>query len=95
MHTPRAILAIMTFFTFSTAATAFAGVAEEKAAAELLDERLKNESPADRAILKAVAGKDVVVVAGSMDHIEQVLAAANIRHTVIQPAQVSAAGPQR
>ena len=34
-------------------------------------------------------GKDIVVVAGSMDHIEQVLAAANIRHTVVQPNQVA------
>ena len=68
-----------------------AGQASEKAAAELLDAKLANDSPEDRAILKAVQGKDVVVVAGSMDHIEQVLAAANIRHTVIQPNQVARA----
>lgn len=43
---------------------------------------MKNQRPEDYAILKAVEGKDVVVVAGSMDHIEQVLAAANIRHTL-------------
>ena len=36
-----------------------------------------------------VQGRDVVVVAGSMDHIESVLAAARIPHTLIQPAQVA------
>ena len=70
---------------------AFAGEASERAAAELLDKKLKNENPEDLAILKAVQGKEVIVVAGSMDHIEQVLSAARIRHTVIQPNQVASA----
>ncbi|MBI3186051.1 MAG: SH3 domain-containing protein [Myxococcales bacterium] len=61
----------------------------ERAAAELLRKKLEKENPADKALLDAVKGKDVVVVAGSMDHIEQVLAAARIRHTVIQPEQVA------
>src|SRR5687767_1934657 len=69
--------------------TAFAGEEDEKAAAKILDGRMKTQRPEDYAILKAVQGKDVVVVAGSMDHIEQVLAAANIRHTVVQPNQVA------
>lgn len=74
-----------------TASPALAGEASERAAAKLLEERLANEKPEDLAILRAVQGKEVVVVAGSMDHIEQVLEAARIRHTVIQPQQVASA----
>lgn len=61
----------------------------EQAAAALLDTRLKNENPSDLALLRSVQGKDVVVVAGSMDHIETVLAAAKIPHVVIQPGAVA------
>jgi hypothetical protein len=69
---------------------ALADEASEKAAGALLEAKLAHEKPADLAILKAVAGKDIVVVRGSMDHIEQVLAAAKIRHTVVEPDQVAA-----
>lgn len=82
-------LATALLLTLAVPGAAFAGEASETAAAKLLDEKMKNERPEDRLILKAVQGKNVVVVAGSMDHIEQVLAAANIRHTVIQPSQVA------
>lgn len=75
--------------TLFAAAPAFAGEESEKAAAQILEAKLKNERPEDLALLKSVAGKDIIVVAGSMDHIEQVLSAANIRHTVVQPGQVS------
>src|SRR5688500_3050335 len=85
--TPRPV-SLATLLTFALASTAYAGEADEKAAAKILDERMKTQRPEDYAILKAVQGKDVVVVAGSMDHIEQVLAAANIRHTLVQPEQV-------
>lgn len=61
----------------------------ESAAADLLHKRLRSESPQDAALLDAVKGKDIVVVAGSMDHIESVLAAARIRFTLITPAQVA------
>ncbi|MDX2015616.1 MAG: SH3 domain-containing protein [Myxococcaceae bacterium] len=61
----------------------------EAAAADLLRKRLANEDPQARAMLDAVKGKDIVVVAGSMDHIEQVLAAAKLPFTMIQPAQVA------
>ncbi len=71
------------------ATTAFADEKSEKAAAELLHKKLEKENPADKALLDAVKGKDVVVVAGSMDRIEQVLAAARIKHTVIAPGQVA------
>src|SRR5687768_8261282 len=70
------------------ASTAYAGEADEKAAAKILDERMKTQRPEDYLILKGVEGKDIIVVAGSMDHIEQVLSAARIRHTLVQPEQV-------
>jgi hypothetical protein len=68
---------------------ALADAASEAAAADLLHRRMENEKPGDAALLKSVKGKDIVVVAGEMDHIEQVLAAANIPYTLIQPAQVA------
>lgn len=67
----------------------YAGEASEAAAAQVLEQTLGNQSPADLALLKSVRGKDIVVVRGSMDHIEQVLSAARIRHTVIDPNQVA------
>jgi hypothetical protein len=63
----------------------------EAAAAKLLEQRMKNASPEDLAILRAVKGKEIVVVRGSMDKIERVLRAARIPHTVINPAQVARA----
>ncbi len=87
LRRPAALILVTSLFS----TPALAGEASERAAAELLDAKLANERPEDRAILKAVQGKDVVVVAGSMDHIEQVLAAARIRHTLIQPNQVARA----
>src|SRR5262245_60138764 len=69
--------------------TAFADQASEKAAAELLRKRMQTERPQDLAILDSVKGKSIIVVRGSMDHIEEVLKAANIRHTVIEPADVA------
>lgn len=72
-----------------TASPALADEASERAAAALLEAKLAHEKPADLAILKSVAGKDIVVVRGSMDHIENVLAAANIRHTLVEPDQVA------
>lgn len=83
----RSLATVVALSLVSSAA--FADQASEKAAAKLLEDKLKNEDPAKHAMLKAVQGKDVVVVAGSMDHIEQILAAANIRHTLITPEQVA------
>lgn len=68
--------------------TASADDKSEQAAADLLHRKLKAESPQDAALLDAVKGRDIVVVAGSMDHIESVLAAARIKFTLIQPAEV-------
>ncbi len=73
----------------------FVGVAgaderSEQAAADLLRRKLARESPGDAQLLKGMSDKDIVVVQGSMDHIEQVLRAAQIKHTVIQPNAVAA-----
>ncbi len=87
--TRRALLAAT--LTFAVTSTALADQKSEAAAADLLKRRLKNENPEDVALLGAVKGKDIVVVAGSMDHIEQVLAASGIRYTLIQPNQVAEA----
>lgn len=87
----RIILVTMVGMAGFGLSSAFAGKASEEAAARILKEKIKNERPEDAIILESVAGKDIVVVAGSMDHIEQVLAAAHIRHTVIQPRQVARA----
>lgn len=73
------------------ASAARADEKSEKAAADLLHKRLQNERPQDKALLDAVKGREVVVVRGSMDHIEEVLRAARIPHTVIDPGQVAAA----
>lgn len=67
---------------------AFADEAAEKAAAKLLEAKMRSEDPSALQVLKAVQGRDIVVVQGSMDHIEQILQAANIRHTLITPDQV-------
>jgi hypothetical protein len=71
------------------AAPAFADETSEKAASELLERRMKTQRPDDLIILKSVQGKDIVVVRGSMDHIEQVLTSARIRHVVINPEEVA------
>lgn len=63
--------------------------AAEAAAAELLEARLRAQRPEDLTILRSVEGKNVVVVAGSMDHIEQVLGAARIPHVLVQPTEVA------
>jgi hypothetical protein len=83
------------FVAASLVCLALSGVARadersEKAAAQLLHQRLENESPQAKALLEGVKGRDIVVVRGEYDHIEQVLAAAHIPHTVINPGDVAA-----
>ncbi len=87
-----ALAALAVVAPLSLAAVPAAARADDKseqAAADLLHKKLKSESPQDAALLEAVKGKDIVVVAGSMDHIESVLAAARIKFTLIQPHQVA------
>jgi hypothetical protein len=83
----RTLLALT--WTFSLVPVALADEASETAAAELLQRKLQNEDPQKKALLDAVKGKDIIVVAGSMDHIDQVLRAAHIRFTEIQPHQLA------
>jgi hypothetical protein len=82
----RALALGCVLLSFSTLA---ADPKSEAAAADLLRKRLANEDPQAKAMLDAVKGKDIVVVAGSMDHIEEVLAAAKLPFTLIQPGQVA------
>ncbi|MCG8588281.1 MAG: hypothetical protein MJE66_03245 [Proteobacteria bacterium] len=65
-----------------------AGERAERAAAEMLERRMGELAPEDLAALRAVKDREIVVVRGSMDHIEQILAAARIPHTLIDPADV-------
>ncbi|MFZ5472016.1 MAG: SH3 domain-containing protein [Myxococcota bacterium] len=85
--TRRGLLAATLAATLSF--TAFADEKSERAAADLLHKRLQHENPQDKALLDAVKGKDIVVVRGSMDQIEDVLRAARIQHTVIDPERVA------
>lgn len=82
----RVLLVGCVLLSFSAVA---ADAKSEAAAADLLRKRLANEDPQAKAMLDAVKGKDIVVVAGSMDHIEQVLAAARLPYTLIQPDEVA------
>lgn len=74
---------------FFVAGPAGADEKSEQAAADLLHKKLANEAPGDAQLLQGMSNKDIVVVQGSMDHIEQVLRTAHIKHTVIQPEQVA------
>src|SRR2546430_2164390 len=85
------ISALFALSTCFVAVPALADENSEKAASELLEKRMETQRPEDLIILKSVQGKDIVVVRGSMDHIEQVLTAARIRHTVINPEDVAQA----
>lgn len=85
----RITTGILLTLSLLVAPLAFAGEASEKAAARLLEERMKTQDPEALAVLRAVENRDIVVVAGSMDHIEQILTAASIPHTVISPDQVA------
>lgn len=85
---PRSAFAIACLF-LSLPSAAFADDRSERAAAEILQRRLKHESPEELRLLGAVQEKDVIVVGGTYDHIEDVLRQAKIRHRVIAPEQVA------
>ncbi len=59
--------------------------AANKAASELLRERMKRDRPTDFAILKKVKESEIVVVRGTYDHVETVLSAVKVPHLVISP----------
>jgi hypothetical protein len=84
----RTLLLAVSLLSVNTA-VARADQRSEAAASDLLHRRMQHEAPADAQLLNLVHGKDIVVVAGSMDHIESVLQAAKIPHTIIQPSQVA------
>lgn len=80
---------VITTLLATLPSVALADEASERAAARLLQDRMQQQKPEDLAILNSVKGKEIVVVRGSMDHIEQVLDAAHIRYTIINPEQVA------
>jgi hypothetical protein len=84
-----AVCAALAAVTVGGGAIAHADTRSEQAAAEILHQRLKNEAPEQAKLLDLIHGKDIVVVAGSMDHVEQVLDAARIKYTLIQPQDVA------
>ena len=55
------------------------------AASELTRNRIRRETPDAAAALEAVQASDIVVVAGCYDHVEHVLGALELPHTVIEP----------
>jgi hypothetical protein len=89
MPTRRLFSSLLALACLAPLTSAVADERSEAAAADLLHRKLKNEAPETATLLSSVQGKDVVVVAGAMDHVEQVLTSAQIPHTVIQPAEVA------
>jgi hypothetical protein len=85
----RSLYALVILSSNVASVAAFADEASEKAASDLLEQRMARERPEDLVLLRRAQAKNIVVVRGSMDHIEQVLSSAHIRHTVIDPQQVA------
>ena len=56
-----------------------------RAASHLTREGLRRDAPERAAVLDAVLKSDVVVVSGIYDHVEDVLDALDVQHTVIAP----------
>jgi hypothetical protein len=56
-----------------------------RAASHLTREGLRRDAPERAAVLDAVPKSDVVVVSGIYDHVEDVLDALDVQHTVIAP----------
>jgi hypothetical protein len=59
-----------------------------RAAAHITREQLRRDAPERARVLDAVKQSDVVVVAGQYDHVESVLEALSVPHTVIEPDEV-------
>ncbi|MDI9599377.1 MAG: hypothetical protein QM323_07790 [Acidobacteriota bacterium] len=59
-----------------------------RAAATITRERLRRDAPERARALESVQAGDVVVVAGAYDHVESVLGALDVPHSVIQPGDL-------
>ena len=59
-----------------------------RAAATITRERLRRDAPERARALESVQAGDVVVVAGAYDHVESVLGALDVPHSVIQPGDM-------
>ena len=60
------------------------------AGSRIARERMAADAPIDAAALAAVEASDIVVVPGTYDHVEQVLAALELPHTLVPPGQLGA-----
>ncbi len=56
-----------------------------KAAAKVVERRMEKERPSDLLLLRRAGAADVVVVSGSYDRVQDVLAAMEVKHVVIPP----------
>jgi hypothetical protein len=56
--------------------------------ARFTHERMEREAPLDAAALRSIEAADIVVVPGSYDRVEQVLAALGLPHTLVTTAQL-------
>jgi hypothetical protein len=61
-----------------------------RAGAAMARERIAREAPSDFAALEAIEAADIVVVRGQYDHVESVLAALELEHTVVEPVALEA-----
>lgn len=60
-----------------------------RSGAQVARRRMAADAPLDAEALAAVEASDVVVVRGSYDHVEQVLAALEMPHTAVAPEQLA------
>ncbi len=60
-----------------------------QAGARITKDRIRAEDPASAAALDTLEASDVVVVRGQYDHVESVLEALEMPHTLAQPAQLN------
>lgn len=60
-----------------------------RAASKVVKKRLETERPQDFAVLQKVEKADVVVVSGSYDHVQTVLASVGVPHVVVDAAHFS------
>ena len=88
------LMTLMTLMTFHTLISpthiAYADTQSETAAAQILRAKLSNDDPEALKALDKLSDKDIIVIAGSMDHIEQILAAAGMKYALIPPERVAA-----
>src|SRR5437868_9910065 len=91
---PGALSSVLVVVLFAVPAFAQLGDAKmqraNQAASTVVRERMAQERPGDAKLLQNVESADIVVVRGEYDRVEDVLQTLNIKHTVVNPADVGA-----